>query len=88
VARRYGVAGPRGITRRSIFVIDHAGIVRWKDVDPTGFGYRTPDEVIDRIKELSSQMVRCCAGLSDVLTFPCLSRWTPRRLDCNQCPGV
>jgi len=53
VARCYGVAGPLGITRRSIFVIDGDGVVRWRDIDPTGFGYRTPREVIDRIRELS-----------------------------------
>ncbi len=62
VVRAYGVAGPLGITRRSLFVIDRDGLVGWKHVDPTGITYRTATEVIERIRELSG-----AANLSGVV---------------------
>ena len=76
VARRYGVAGPLGITRRSIFVIDRAGFIRWRDVDPTGFGYRTPREVIDRIRELSPNTTREPAPAGDSFRILQRAAWT------------
>lgn len=38
--RAYGVAGPRGLVRRSVFVIDPEGIVRHRHVALLGLRYR------------------------------------------------
>jgi peroxiredoxin Q/BCP len=39
VARAYGVKGPGGLTRRSIFVVDPDGVVRYRKVALIGLGY-------------------------------------------------
>jgi thioredoxin-dependent peroxiredoxin len=40
VARRYGVVGPGGLVRRSIFIVDPEGIVRYRHVALLGLRYR------------------------------------------------
>jgi peroxiredoxin Q/BCP len=40
VQKAYGVAGPLGHTKRSIFVIDGAGILRWSHVATLGLTYQ------------------------------------------------
>jgi peroxiredoxin Q/BCP len=39
VARAYGVKGPGGLTRRSVFVVDPDGVVRYRKVALVGLGY-------------------------------------------------
>jgi peroxiredoxin Q/BCP len=48
--RAYGVAGPGGFTRRSVFVIDPAGIVRHRHVALLGLTYQDVDD-LDRALE-------------------------------------
>jgi peroxiredoxin len=40
VARSYGVLGPRGLVRRSVFLIDGEGIVRYRHVALFGLRYQ------------------------------------------------
>jgi peroxiredoxin Q/BCP len=53
VMAAYGVLGPAGFVRRSVFVIDREGIVRWRHVGLTGLTYRKPDELIRVVKGLA-----------------------------------
>ncbi len=46
VGRSYGVMGPLGFYRRSVFVIDAAGAVRYAHRSVGGFGFRPVDEVV------------------------------------------
>jgi peroxiredoxin Q/BCP len=39
VARAYGVLGPGGFVRRSIFIVDPGGVVRHRNVSLIGLGY-------------------------------------------------
>lgn len=39
-ARRYGVVGPAGLVRRSIFIIDPEGVVRYRHVALLGLRYK------------------------------------------------
>jgi peroxiredoxin Q/BCP len=51
VARDYGVQlGPA--LRRSVFIIDQDGIIRWKHVALLGFTYRRASEIKDQILRL------------------------------------
>jgi len=45
VAKAYGVAGPRGFVRRSIFVIDGDLIVRHRHVSLVGLSYDSVDDL-------------------------------------------
>jgi peroxiredoxin Q/BCP len=49
VARAYGTLGPLGIPRRSIFVIDAAGVVRYVHRALVGVTFRPVDELIGAI---------------------------------------
>lgn len=53
VARTYGVSTLGGLlTRRSIFIIDGAGYVRWKHVAMVGLTFRKADEIREQILRL------------------------------------
>ncbi len=39
-AREYGVVGPGGLVRRSIFIVDHNGLVRYRHVALLGLRYK------------------------------------------------
>jgi thioredoxin-dependent peroxiredoxin len=43
--RAYGVAGPGGLTRRSVFIVDPEGIVRHRHVALLGLGYQDVDDL-------------------------------------------
>lgn len=45
VQRLYGVAGPLGHTKRSIFVVDAAGVLRWSHVSTLGVTYRDTETI-------------------------------------------
>src|SRR6266550_8514245 len=45
VIRAYGVLGPAGMVRRSIFIVDPSGIVRYRHVALLGLHYRDVDSL-------------------------------------------
>jgi peroxiredoxin Q/BCP len=50
VQKLYGVAGPLGHTKRSIFVIDAAGLLRWSHVSTLGVTYRDTETIAEALK--------------------------------------
>ena len=53
VAKTYGVSTLGGLlTRRSIFVIDAGGVVRWKHVAMVGLTFRKADEIREQLLRL------------------------------------
>lgn len=54
VARAYGVFAPVIGTRRAVFVLDAAGVVRHRHVHPVGLSYWTVDELRRALQPLSA----------------------------------
>jgi peroxiredoxin Q/BCP len=52
VIRAFGVDGPLGHTKRSIFVIDATGVVRWSHVSMLGVTYQDSDTIADVLRGL------------------------------------
>ena len=52
VARSYGVLGPGGFVRRSIFLVDGKGIVRHRHVAMVGLGYQDAGDLERAVAEL------------------------------------
>jgi thioredoxin-dependent peroxiredoxin len=50
--KAYGVAAPLGHTKRSVFVIDREGIVRWAHVSSLGITYQDSDKIAAALKAL------------------------------------
>jgi len=50
VARSYDILGPIGFYRRSVFVIDADGIVRWARRAAAGLTFRPVDEIVDAVR--------------------------------------
>ena len=46
VGETYGVVGPLGFYRRSVFVVDAEGILRWAHRAVAGLTYRSTDEIV------------------------------------------
>ena len=53
VAGQYGTLGPLGFPRRSVFVIDSAGIVRYAHRAIAGLTYRPVSELVEVLRSLS-----------------------------------
>ncbi|HWL43549.1 MAG TPA: peroxiredoxin [Ilumatobacter sp.] len=53
VAGAYGTLGPIGFPRRSVFIIDGAGVIRYAHRAIAGLTYRPVSELIDELKKLS-----------------------------------
>ena len=53
VARLYGLTGPFG-TKRSVFVIDADGVVRWKNVAVLGLTFQDVDTIAGVLASLAS----------------------------------
>lgn len=53
VAATYGVLGPLGFYRRSVFVIDKDGIVRYVHRAVAGLSFKSSDELIEAVKAAS-----------------------------------
>ncbi|HVF04058.1 MAG TPA: peroxiredoxin [Frankiaceae bacterium] len=53
VARRYGVMGPLGL-RRAVFVVDAAGVVRWKHVATLGLTFKDAGTIAAVLRELAA----------------------------------
>ncbi|HVX16967.1 MAG TPA: redoxin domain-containing protein [Acidimicrobiales bacterium] len=51
VGARYGVLGPLGFYRRSVFVIDAGGVVTWAHRAISGLTFRPVDEIIHAVAE-------------------------------------
>jgi peroxiredoxin Q/BCP len=49
VGRSYGVVGPLGFYRRSAFVIDQQGVVRWSQRSITGLSFPSTDELVNAV---------------------------------------
>jgi peroxiredoxin Q/BCP len=52
VGERYGVLGPLGFYRRSIFVIDAGGIIRWVHRSITSLTYQPTEQLVEKVREL------------------------------------
>lgn len=52
VGRSYGVLGPVGFYRRSVFLIDRDGIVRYRHRAVAGLGFRPTDELVAAVQSL------------------------------------
>jgi peroxiredoxin len=50
VAQAYGTLGPLGFYRRSVFVVDGEGVIRYAHRAIAGLTYRSTDEIIEAVK--------------------------------------
>jgi peroxiredoxin Q/BCP len=53
IARSYGVVGPGGYIRRSIFLIDGEGIVRYRHVAMVGLAYQDAGDLERAVAQLT-----------------------------------
>jgi thioredoxin-dependent peroxiredoxin len=53
VARSYGVVGPGGFLRRSVFLVDEEGIVRYRHVALFGFSYQDVGDLERAVERVS-----------------------------------
>lgn len=53
VASDYGVLGPLGFYRRSVFVVDADGVVRYAHRATAGLTFRSTDEIVAAVKAAS-----------------------------------
>jgi thioredoxin-dependent peroxiredoxin len=51
VGRAYGVLGPVGFYKRSVFVVDGAGIIRYAHRATAGLGFRSVDEIVAAVSD-------------------------------------
>jgi peroxiredoxin Q/BCP len=51
VATRYGVRGLLGSARRSIFIIDPQGVVRYSKEEPLSLSYRSVDDILHALRD-------------------------------------
>jgi thioredoxin-dependent peroxiredoxin len=51
VGRDYGVLGPMGFYRRSTFVVDGAGVIRYAHRAVAGLSYRSTDELVEAVQQ-------------------------------------
>jgi peroxiredoxin len=54
VGAAYGILGPVGFYRRSVFVIDPAGTVRWLHRATAGLSFRSVDEIVAAVQALDT----------------------------------
>ena len=52
VGKAYGIIGPLGLYRRSVFVVDRDGIVRWRHSGLTGVTYQPIDAIEEAVADL------------------------------------
>jgi peroxiredoxin len=50
VARAYGVLGPAGFYRRSVFVVDPGGVIRYAHRATAGLSFKRSDELVAAIR--------------------------------------
>jgi peroxiredoxin Q/BCP len=56
VIRAYGVLGPAGLVRRSIFIVDPSGIVRYRHVALLGLHYRDVESLSSALERVRDQV--------------------------------
>lgn len=54
VAKAWGVLGPLGFLRRSVFIVDQQGVVRYAHRALAGITYRPVDELVSAIRRLEA----------------------------------
>ncbi len=54
VAAAYGTLGPIGFPRRSVFIVDAAGTIRYAHRAIAGLTYRPVSELIDELRKISA----------------------------------
>jgi len=54
VGRMYGVLGPLGFYRRSVFVVDPEGVIRYAHRSITSLAYQPVDVLAEKVRELQS----------------------------------
>lgn len=52
VGEAYGILGPLGFYRRSVFVVDEGGIVRYAHRSIGGMSFRRSDELVEAVRSL------------------------------------
>jgi peroxiredoxin Q/BCP len=52
VQKAYGVSGLFGMTKRSVFVVDREGVLRWSHVSQVGLTYQDVDTIAEVLKGL------------------------------------
>ena len=52
VGEQYGILGPLGFYRRSIFVLDAAGVIRYGYRSITSLTFQPTDALVDHVREL------------------------------------
>ena len=52
VAKAYGVLGPLGFPRRSVFIVDREGVIRYAHRAISGLSYRPVSELVDAVNQL------------------------------------
>ena len=50
--RAYGVLGPLGLTKRSVFVVDAQGLLRWQHVSTLGLRYQDAGTLAEVLRSL------------------------------------
>ena len=55
VGRAYGLVGPLGFYKRSVFVVDGDGFVRYAHRSPHGLTYRRTDELVEALEAAAVQ---------------------------------
>jgi len=51
VATRYGVRGLLGSARRSIFIVDQQGVIRYSKEEPLSLSYRSVDDILLALRD-------------------------------------
>jgi peroxiredoxin len=54
VGEAYGVVGPLGFYRRSVFVIDAAGVIRYAHRSAHGLTFKKTDELVAAVQEAAA----------------------------------
>jgi peroxiredoxin Q/BCP len=54
VGEAYGIIGPLGFYRRSVFVVDAAGVVRYVHRAVGGLSFRPTDEIVAAVRKASA----------------------------------
>lgn len=55
VGRAYGLVGPLGFYKRSVFVVDGDGLIRYAHRSPHGLTYRRTDELVKAVEAAAVQ---------------------------------
>jgi peroxiredoxin Q/BCP len=54
VGRAYGLVGPLGFYKRSVFVVDGEGVMRYAHRSPHGLTYRRTDELVEAVQRAAA----------------------------------